>query len=437
MTTTSLPLVDLRAGLLNRKIFTDSDLYKQELEQIFGRMWLFVAHESQVAKPNDFTANYMGEDPVLVTRDSRGKLHTFLNMCRHRGNRICRADAGNAPSFMCTYHGWTFSTDGKLVGVPGYKEAYFEELDRTQWGLVEAKTESYKGLIFATWDQLAPSLYDYLGDATWYLDILLDRREGGSEVLGGAHKLVLPVNWKFGADNFGGDNHHVPISHGSTRVARPDSQQQQRPQPMNSNPDRHNVYAGNGHCIIGGYSGATQNAGDVTSSPEASVYFKEHLDELYKRLGPERGRQAAMGIATMFPNFTWFASSGVMIRNWHPRAPEKTEAYTWCLVDKQAPEEIRQALRRRLTLCFSPSGLFEQDDMDNFGQSTQSGRSRIGRQYPVNMQMGMGKDHKHESIPGTLSPSISENNARYFYGRWAEVMEAPSWNQISISPRTK
>ena len=51
---------------------------------------------------------------------------------------------------MCTYHGWTFATDGKLVGVPGYKEAYFEELDRSQWSLVEvAQINSYKGLVFA------------------------------------------------------------------------------------------------------------------------------------------------------------------------------------------------------------------------------------------------------------------------------------------------
>lgn len=67
--------------------------------------------------------------------------------------------------------------------------------------------------------------------------------------------------------------------------------------------------------------------------------------------------------------------------------------------------------------------------MDNFGQSTASGRSLAGRQYPTNMQMGLNKDHKHESIPGTLSPGVSETNARYFYARWAEVMDAPSWDK--------
>ena len=187
------PLVDNKRGLLDRRIFVDEEKYQQELEQVFGRCWQYLGHESQVSKPNDFVGAYMGEDPVLLTRDSKGQLHGFLNMCRHRGNRICRADQGNAASFMCTYHGWTFATDGKLVGVPGYKEAYFEELDRSQWGLVEvAQIESYKGMVFATWDAKAPALLDYLGDMAWYLDVTLDRRAGGTEVV----EASISGRWK-------------------------------------------------------------------------------------------------------------------------------------------------------------------------------------------------------------------------------------------------
>ena len=101
----------------------------------------------------------MGEDPVLVMRDSQGQVHALLNVCRHRGNRLCRADAGNAASFTCSYHGWTYRNDGRLVGVPYLKEAYYGALERENWGLIPvAQLDSYKGLLFATFDPDAPPL---------------------------------------------------------------------------------------------------------------------------------------------------------------------------------------------------------------------------------------------------------------------------------------
>ena len=99
------------------------------------RCWLFLCHESQIPHPGDFFTTYMGEDPVLVSRDSNGKIGAFLNVCRHRGNRVCRADSGNASAFVCAYHGWTYGSDGKLIAVPSLKEAYYDELDTSQVGL--------------------------------------------------------------------------------------------------------------------------------------------------------------------------------------------------------------------------------------------------------------------------------------------------------------
>ncbi|HXG36232.1 MAG TPA: Rieske 2Fe-2S domain-containing protein, partial [Dehalococcoidia bacterium] len=173
-------LVDSKNGLVSRRIFVDREVYEAELEHIFARCWLFLCHESQIPNPGDFFSTYMGEDPVIVIRDSAGKVNAFINSCRHRGMKVCRADQGNAASFTCSYHGWTYGNDGKLIGVPNFQDAYFEELDLEQWGLVPvAQVDSYKGLIFGTFDASAPSLREYLGEMAWYLDVYFDRREGG------------------------------------------------------------------------------------------------------------------------------------------------------------------------------------------------------------------------------------------------------------------
>ncbi len=194
--------VDDRRGVVSRRAFVDREVYELELERVFARSWCFLAHESQIPNPGDFFASYIGEDPILVVRDSRGKINAFLN--------TCRADQGNAAAFTCTYHGWTYGNDGKLVGVPGYKEYYYEELDMEQWGLVPvAQVDSFCGLIFGNFDPEAPSLREYLGDAAYYLEIVMGRRKTGSELIGGTQKWIMPTNWKLPADNFAGDGYHA------------------------------------------------------------------------------------------------------------------------------------------------------------------------------------------------------------------------------------
>src|SRR5438093_6277314 len=158
-------MVDWDAGLVDRKIFSDEEIYQLELERIFARTWNFVVHESQIPNAGDFFQNYIGENRVIVVRDKEGGVQVLLNTCRHRGNAVCRAEEGHASSFMCTYHGWTYDLQGKLVGVPGFKDYYHEDLNREEWGLISAaKVESYKGFIFATLDAEAPSLTEFLGD---------------------------------------------------------------------------------------------------------------------------------------------------------------------------------------------------------------------------------------------------------------------------------
>jgi len=415
-------VVDAEHGLVSRRIFIEPEIYAQELERIFARCWLFLCHESQVPQPGDFFSTSMGEDPVLVVRDSAGQVHAFLNVCRHRGNRLCRADAGNAATFTCAYHGWTYGNDGQLVGVPSLKEAYYGELDQDKWGLIPvAQLDSYKGLLFATFDPEAPPLLEYLGEVTWYLDAFFDRREGGIEVLGGMHKWVVPCNWKFPAENFGGDGYHVSWSHLS--AIRTGFSGNFRLQPTSGGTM---LSPGHGHSII------TIDPKDVPDPPvpEILAYEEAIRPQVEQRLGPRYGMVNPI-VGTVFPNFSFLRAASRTFRVWHPRGPDKIELWSWIYVDKAAPPQVKEAVRLAGVRGFSPSGTFEQDDMDNWQQCTQTCRGVVSRRYALNMQMGLGHERFDEDLKAWASDyRFSESNHRQFYRRWAQLMAAKNWADL-------
>ena len=416
MVTDVKKLVDADNGLVDKRIFIEQDIYERELEQIFARCWLFICHDSQIPKPGDFMTTYMGEDPVLVARDSQGKVGAFLNVCRHRGNRLCRADSGNAAAFICSYHGWAYGNDGNLRAVPNLQDAYYNELDPNKWGLIPvAQLDSYKGLIFATFDAEAPPLLDYLGEMTWYLDAFFDRLEGGIEVLPGVHKWVLPANWKLPAENFGGDGYHVPWSHltamsyGFSNAAT-----------GRNNPGGLTISTGNGHGVIGIASDDTSTC----TKPEVREYEAKMRPLAVRRLGA-RAELISPMVGTVFPNLSMSRGSGRTFRVWHPRGPEKVEIYSWAFVDKNAPPEVREAIRIATIQSFSPSGVLEQDDMDNWQECTQTARGVVSKRYSLNMQMGLGHERFNEDLQAWVSDfGVSESNHRRFYRRWAELMSA-------------
>ncbi len=93
---TTLPIdqmIDTDRGTISREIFVSPDFHREELEKLFTRAWLFVGHESQIPSPGDFFVSRMGEESVILCRDTRGAVHVFLNSCRHRGMKVCRYES--------------------------------------------------------------------------------------------------------------------------------------------------------------------------------------------------------------------------------------------------------------------------------------------------------------------------------------------------------
>lgn len=423
MFTTTRAVAEVKQGLLDRSIFSSQDVYERELEQIFARCWLFVAHESQIPRPNDFVTSYMGEDPVIVWRDGGGTIHTFLNMCRHRGNRLCRADAGNAAGFMCNYHGWNYTSDGKLSAVPGFTEVYGGDLDLSQWGLVEvAQLDSYKGLVFATFDPEAPPLRAYLGAQKPLMDFMLDRRAGGTELIGGIHKWVLKTNWKYPADNFGGDDGHHLITHASIRKVPVDAVDYA----VNvADQYNKNVHVREVVPDVSADDRARMEAA-LSNTPAGTLrdYSRRHFAETLERIGKDAYRESI--VENVFPNLS-LNSGRHMIRVWHPRGPGATEMWSFCVVDKDAPQEVKDALRLHLTQTFGPAGNFEQDDVNNWQHCTETARGVVARRYPQNIQAGL-TDNPEAEVGRKLGGRL-----RALYTRWAVMMEARGWTVVNLA----
>lgn len=411
-------LVSEDGSQVDRRIFVDTQIYQLEQQQVFAKCWLYVGHESQLPEKGSFFTTTMGEDPVIVVRDKKGKLRVFLNSCTHRGAKVCRVDSGTTSSFRCPYHAWTFNTEGQLSSVPRLGTVYGEDFDKSVLGLREAAhVDSLGGMVFATWDPEAATLREYLGDMTFYLDLMLSRMSGGTEVIGGIHKWTINVNWKIPAENFAGDHYHVPSTHGAG------VEMGYRNDLTN---DGYCIHTGNGHSIGSERGGAQQGTAVQT---EYDGFIKKMRAELVARYGESANAFVPIGVGTLFPNMSFMDTARFRtFRVWHPRGVDKIEIHSWCVVDRDMPEELKAAVRRQYSLAFGPGGIFEQDDGDVWQSVQDAMRGHIGRQGKFNYLMGIGRESPTSErygapFPGSTSDILmTEANQRGFYRHYAKLM---------------
>ena len=124
---------------VHTSLYTSDDLFQLELDRIFGKTWVWVAHASEIPETGSFKTTEIGTQPVIVVRDRKGTVHTLLNRCRHRAATVCEHRSGKTNSFVCPYHGWGYALDGSLRGVP-HPESYADQLEKGELGLVSLRT---------------------------------------------------------------------------------------------------------------------------------------------------------------------------------------------------------------------------------------------------------------------------------------------------------
>ncbi|ARF16062.1 aromatic ring-hydroxylating oxygenase subunit alpha [Sporosarcina ureae] len=407
-------------GLIPSYIFSHPKVYELEMEKIFLRDWLFVAHKSEIPNKGDFVTREMGGQSVIVTHGADGEIHVLLNVCTHRGMKLCRMDNGNQKNFTCPYHGFNFKNTGDLIGIPFQKVVYGDTMDKSKMGLKEIRHAVYADLIFATLDADAVSLDEFLGDIKWYLDLAFNRAE--MEVVGLPQKWNVDGTWKLGSDNTISDSYHTLVSHGSIAklglVPTGDYSKY-----------GYQIYTGNGHGL---------NLG--MPNPDGFAFPESLIDEYKERLSKDQYdilKQMKNMIVCVSPNIMILISSmdlkgqkisQTSLRIWKPTGPDSMEISSWVLVEKNATEEWKRLSEQAFTLTFGASGIFEQDDTENFTDITQNSKSPYHLQENIvfNYTMGMHQDQVEDFVgPGIVyKDKFNEANSRAFFRNWLDQITA-------------
>ena len=196
-------------------MFTDEEIYRLEQEKIFrGESWVFVGLEAEVPKPGDFKSTYMGDTPVIVTRDSDGDVNVLVNRCAHRGALVCRNLRGNVPNLECVYHSWAYDLKANLLGVPFQrgvkgKGGMPKGFNKSDHGMQSLRVHSLNGVLFATFSETVEDLETYLGEGAVNMIRRIFNRP--IRVLGDERQRIHG-NWKLYAENTR-DPYHASLLH--------------------------------------------------------------------------------------------------------------------------------------------------------------------------------------------------------------------------------
>ena len=213
-------------------VYTDAQLYQQELDAIFyGSHWSYVGLEVEVPNTGDYKLGHVGERQVLMVRDrvavkdraTDTGIRVVENRCAHRGVRFCQTQHGNARSFVCPYHQWTYKLNGDLAGLPfkdGVKDGHTvhggmpEGFDIKNHGLTKLRVAVLHGLVFATYSQTVEPLEDYLGPniMPWIKRIFTGDAGARKLTLLGYNRQRIPGNWKLMMENIK-DPYHPGLLH--------------------------------------------------------------------------------------------------------------------------------------------------------------------------------------------------------------------------------
>jgi benzoate/toluate 1,2-dioxygenase alpha subunit len=341
---------------VHRRIYCDPAIFEAEMERIFERVWVYVGHESEIAKPGDYRATRLGRQPVVLTRTEDGTVHVLVNRCTHRGSLICREERGNSTFFRCPYHAWTFRNDGRLIGVPR-RQRYpadfpFAELDAVR----VPRVELYRGLIFASFDPGVMPLEAWLAQTRAEIDAVLDiALDGTIRLSPGPNRHRYSGNWKFQMEN-GVDGYHAMYLHETFFEIQKRGRDSVRLAPRDEHIGWSQAYD-NGHVLLARHAPEDEIA-------RLRALFPAYFDALERKHGP--GSVARLLREThlfIFPNLFLTMNQ---IRVIHPLSHDRTLVVMDPFFLDGAPDALNEMRLREHQQGFTPGGFIVPDDYAAF-----------------------------------------------------------------------
>lgn len=394
-----------------RQAMTSQEIYELERERIFTRTWLYVGHASEIKNPGDYVRRDVGGRPVILQHGEDGETRCFYNSCTHRGARVCRQDFGNAKTFQCFYHAWTFGYDGELRGLPD-REGYGEHFDLKNFALRRPpRLAEYRGFWFLSYDPDIVSLYDYLAGAREYIDLIADQGEGhgGMAVIPGSQPYACNANWKLLVENSIDGYHGVPVH--QTYFEFIGNRGDVSGLVKNLQSESARGYAlGNGHAVVDYPAPFPRVVAQwhPMFGEAAKADTEAALDELIAIHGEERAVRMAMTCRNLFiyPNLFLLDVAGLNVRTMWPTRPDHMQITGWGMAPA---DETGDRLKRRIegfNLFLGPGGLATPDDIEAL-EACQEGFQATADAYS-DISRGMLRDAK----------TTDEAQMRSFWREW-------------------
>ncbi len=421
----------VRPDSVHKRVYTDPEIFDLEMKRIYGQLWIYVGHESQVKNPGDFHATRIGDQDVVMVRGTDGQVHVLYNRCPHKGAKVVPDGDGNVGKFFrCPYHAWTFKLDGSQLSVPlknGLENTCFDPKHPDFSMHKVARVSSYRGFVFASQSAQGPELLEFLNGVKSSIDNLCDRSPVGEvEVAGGVFRVMQRSNWKVFYENLH-DTMHAPVTHESSVVSARTSVETLGSRPfelliMEGNGEPYEFWEKlelraypNGH----GYMEGIFDPGATERDPVSSAHFAA-LTQAY---GEERARE----ILGMNRHNTVIYGSGSphtvfqQFRVIRPVAVDRTMVEIQLFKLKGAPEAVFERALTYANVINSPSSNVMPDDVEVYARCQEGNQTRGGEW--VSMHRYANTDRVLEdgmvSINGT-----SELPMRNQFAAWKQFMLA-------------